>query len=142
MSISQCVFAVSEAGLVWVPLNFRLTAPEAAFIVNDAGCAALIYSSDLISTVEPLVGLAPDVRALIAIGESRAPGHRYEDLLSRGSDSRATARPSESDLVAIMYASGTTGNPKGVMLTHRQHVSGMAYTASLLALLPTTCLCR
>lgn len=125
----ECVFAIAEAGLVWVPLNFRLTAPEVAFIVNDAECAALIYSSDLIGTVEPLIGLAHDVRAWIAIGESRAPGHRYEDLLSRGSDSRAPARPSENDLVAIMYTSGTTGNPKGAMLSHRQLVSGMTYTA-------------
>src|ERR1700730_4877 len=40
----ECVFALAEAGLVWVPLNYRLTATEVGFIVNDAGCAALIYS--------------------------------------------------------------------------------------------------
>lgn len=126
----ECVFALAEAGLVWVPLNYRLTATEVGFIVNDAGCAALIYSDDLNDIAEALASHAPTVRAWVAIGRSPKQGVlNYEDIISEGRAVRNADRPDDSDLVAIMYTSGTTGHPKGAMLTHRQLISGMTYTA-------------
>lgn len=125
----ECVFAIAEAGLVWVPLNFRLTASEVAFIVNDAQCAAVIFSSDLVGIAEPLVAMTPCVREWVAIGQGPAPGAPYEDLVSSARATRSDQRAFDSDLVAIMYTSGTTGRPKGAMITHRQLLSGAAYTA-------------
>ena len=125
----ECVFAFSEAGLVWVPLNYRLTAMEVGFIVNDAECAALIYSDDLNDIAEALVSFSPTVRAWVAIGGSPKQGVRYEDIISEGRAVRNADRPDGSDVVAIMYTSGTTGHPKGATLTHRQLISGMTYTA-------------
>ena len=119
--------AVAKAGLVAVPINFRLTAPEALFICRDAGIAALIAE-------DALAGLADEIRqdlalpdaAFVLIGTAARPGWTlFEDALAAAAATEPDAEVSPDDPWCLMYTSGTTGNPKGAIRSHR----GMAMLA-------------
>lgn len=111
--------AVAKAGLVVVPINFRLTAAEAAFIVNDSGAKLLIVEDALLGIAEDARGqcdLAED--RFVHIGAAAPPGYRaLEDLTASASEPDVAVAP--EDPWCFMYTSGTTGNPKGVIRGHR-----------------------
>ena len=123
----EVVFALSVAGAVWVPLNYRLTTGEIEFQVSNVECTALIYSDDMADKVEELRNRDTSVHQWIGIGSEAEVGHRYEDLMARSSDSLPDIRVDPDDLFTIMYTGGTTGLPKGVMTTHRQMLLGTLY---------------
>lgn len=125
----ECVYAIAEAGAVWVPLNYRLAPSELGFIVGHAECKAVIFSDDLLGSVESLAELSPSVKVWVRIGDKGSFGIDYEDVLGRSRSTRPDCEVTPDDLVAIMYTSGTTGRPKGAMLSHRQMLNGMMYTA-------------
>ena len=111
--------AVAKAGLVAVPINFRLTAAEAAFIVNNCGARAIIVEDVLRDVVEEARGQI-DIPAdrFILIGGGAQTGYRgYEDLFSSGSQEPDTS-VLQADPWCLMYTSGTTGNPKGAIRGH------------------------
>jgi fatty-acyl-CoA synthase len=112
--------ATAKAGLVMVPVNFRLVAPEIAYILTDSGAAALIVQ-------EALTGPVEEIRADLAIPQDRylhfggrAPaGYRaYEDLLAAAAPREPGVTVSPADTWALMYTSGTTGRPKGAIRSH------------------------
>src|SRR3954470_22486388 len=99
----EAFFAVPAAGMVLVPLNTRLAQPELKHIVAHSGARVLITDRDpgeLRSCVEHVITIEDD----------------YEQLLS-GAEARTVADVSADDVAAIFYTGGTTGLPKGVMLT-------------------------
>ena len=103
--------AVALSGVIKVPLNYRLHPKEHQFMVNDASLSLFIGEQELIEAV----GLnIPSV----FIGEP------YEELVQRFTGLEYVEEVNEDDLFAIMYTSGTTGNPKGVMLSHRNIIAG------------------
>lgn len=114
--------AAAKAGLVAVPLNFRLVAPEIRFICEDAEVSALIAEEELCGLVEEAREGAP-IRAdrFIRIGAGPAPaGWRgYEDLIVAAADSEPGVTVAPEDAWCLMYTSGTTGNPKGAIRGHR-----------------------
>ena len=113
----ETMFAASRLGAIFVPLNFRLTGPELAFIIGDAGAHTLVVDD----TLRPV---AESIRAELAVrryisSESPAEGWETLDELVAASDALAVPDDVAGDEVAvIMYTSGTTGRPKGAMLTH------------------------
>lgn len=120
----EVMFALAAIGAVWVPLNFRLTAVELAYIVDNAEAKSVVYSTDLMASVEDLRDQVRDVDNWVGIGEGSVLGHNYEELLSAGCESLPEGSVVSDDLAAIMYTSGTTGKPKGAMLSHRQLLHG------------------
>ena len=102
-------FAILRAGGITVPVNTLLTAGEISYILNDSGCRMLIYDESFSSHVEKIVD---DVPALTAC--------RFHDI-PRTCDEQPTV--SEDDVAVFLYTSGTTGFPKGAMLTHRNLIS-------------------
>ena len=125
---AETVFALSEIGALWVPVNYRLTPSEVGVIVNGVECSAMVYSADMLETVEALRDDGASVRRWIGIGDGAAIGESYDGLLDKASDAAPPRRAAPDDLFAIMHTSGTTGLPKGVMVTHRQMMQGFAYS--------------
>ena len=105
------MFASARLGAIFVPLNFRLTGPELAFMIEDCGAAALIVDAQLNPVIAPqrdrLVSLKAWLSAEDEAGSASAEPPPAEPIAAR-----------EDDVAMIMYTSGTTGRPKGAMLTH------------------------
>ena len=104
-----------------VPLNTRLTAHELGFIVRDAGLKALMYDDDNRATVRRLRP-GVEIDHWIAFDEPDDPDDPdYADLvLTRGAGSSVRRRCRPEDPLCLLYTSGTTGRPKGVITPHRQ----------------------
>jgi long-chain acyl-CoA synthetase len=115
----ECWFAVPAAGRVLVDLNFRLATAELEFMVNDCGIELLIVDRDRVDVGHLLRRRCPTLRDLVIDGEPR-PGEdilAYTQLLQHAPADERERGPDE--LAGISYTGGTTGTPKGVMLSHR-----------------------
>ncbi|MEU9060898.1 long-chain fatty acid--CoA ligase [Streptomyces sp. NPDC048430] len=111
-SFLETLFATGLLGAVFVPLNTRLAAPEIAYQLTDSGARALLYAPSHVALVDSVRG-ETDVRTVIPVG-----GTGYEELLAASSAEPIDEPVTPDDLCIIMYTSGTTGRPKGAMLTH------------------------
>ncbi|HQU34554.1 MAG TPA: AMP-binding protein [Thermoanaerobaculaceae bacterium] len=112
-------FAAGKSGVIIVPLGTRLTAPELAYMVRDSGMRALVYDGAFAPVVRELKGMV-ELDHWVALDDPVDPADlRYSDFLSRPTthDPRPTVSP--EDTYCLLYTSGTTGKPKGVMLPHR-----------------------
>jgi long-chain acyl-CoA synthetase len=113
----EAYFALSFAGLTAVPINTRLSRSEIAFILRDCECAALLVDDASSGTAD-----APGGCTTISLGPGGACG--WEELIRSSAALEAPRGPREEDAVAhIFYTGGTTGRPKGVMLSHRNVVA-------------------
>ena len=117
----ESFFAVAKIGGVNVPLNWRLVADELEFILHDAGVTVLLFSEDFSEVVTELQsrGDKTDISTFIQVdGETIEGAIDYNDWMSSSSTAEPEASGGDDDLVFIMYTSGTTGLPKGVMHSH------------------------
>ncbi|HET6932923.1 MAG TPA: AMP-binding protein, partial [Candidatus Acidoferrum sp.] len=120
----EAYYGVLEAGAVLLPLNIRLTPAELAYILNDAGATFLFVEKQLLGLVESFHKDIPSVRMICQLeGAPEAAWlspRNYEDLLGDAAPYKADiAAVDENALAELFYTSGTSANPKGVMLTHR-----------------------
>lgn len=121
-------FAAGASGLIVVPLGTRLTASEMAYIVRDAGLSALVYDGAFAETVRGLHGLGI-VPRLIPLDGGEAP--RLEALVAAIQEAPPPGPvPDPEAPYALLYTSGTTGRPKGVIVPHRM-VAWNAYNTAL-----------
>jgi acyl-CoA synthetase (AMP-forming)/AMP-acid ligase II len=111
---------LAAAGLVAVPINFRLTPPEIGYIVEHSEARAVIAQDELAGQVQAVRGQLPALgEACIAFGPERPVGWlRYEALIESAPESPTAVPVRPSDMSALMYTSGTTGKPKGAMRSH------------------------
>jgi long-chain acyl-CoA synthetase len=112
----ETAFACFEIGAAIVPLNTRLAADELVFILNDAECAAFITHQPLEAATPSFRNRLQGIRDYIGDGEEF---FSYESLFKKEPASLSESATSEDDLAGLFYTSGTTGQPKGVMLSHR-----------------------
>jgi len=113
--------ATAKAGLVMVPVNFRLVGPEVAYIVADSGARALIVQDALAAVIEEIRdGLPVDAARRIHFGGPAPAGYRdYEGLIASARETEPGVAVAPADPWAFMYTSGTTGRPKGAVRSHQ-----------------------
>ncbi len=115
----ETILAPMKAGMAVVPMNVRLHPGEHEYMLNDAGAKILVYGAELRDHVAAIRGSLATVREFIRVGGPEGGDLEYEQALA-GRPETPPDRAVEPDALAwLFYTSGTTGRPKGAMLTHR-----------------------
>ncbi len=115
----ESFYAVPQIGAVLVPVNYRLTAEDFAYIIDHSGATVVCSSEDYLESVDSVRKRLVDVKHFVALTGSRAGWLDYESTLAAQPPDVNRPDIRESDLLTINYTSGTTARPKGVMITHR-----------------------
>jgi len=133
--------ACSLTGFIAVALNYRLTSAEQFFILSDSLPRVLIFQERYHERVMEICLGLEDPPHLICIGASwRGDIPTYEKLLAAGSYQRPSLRAIESDILFLVYTSGTTGHPKGVMQIHQAQIAQARITSNACGAKPSDCL--
>ncbi|MFI7705081.1 long-chain fatty acid--CoA ligase [Nonomuraea sp. NPDC049480] len=109
-AFAETMFATHVLGGIFVPLNFRLTAPEIDYMLGHCGAKVLIHAPQCAGVVEALAGTAA-LDEIVALED-------YESWLAQGDPMPIDVPVSQDDPALILYTSGTTGRPKGATLSH------------------------
>ena len=115
----ETILAPMKAGMGVVPMNVRLHPSEHEFMLNDSGARVLVYHEDLRSHLSSIRDRLETVERFVVIGQGEPSDLVFEELVAGGSPAAPTAVVERDDLAWLFYTSGTTGRPKGAMLTHR-----------------------
>jgi fatty-acyl-CoA synthase len=116
--------ASSKIGATWVTQNYRCVARELEYMLNDCEASVLVFEAEYAQTVAELRDHVPKLSKYISVGECDL--HfvtSYEIFVSKASAAEPNLETSEDDECAILYTSGTTGRPKGAVMTHRTRVA-------------------
>jgi fatty-acyl-CoA synthase len=115
----ESFYAIPQLGAVVVPLNYRLTGDDFAYMIGHSGAKVVCVHSDYLDTVDAIKAKCPGVERWVALEGARDGWLDYEALVDKASGSFERPVIVESNLLTINYTSGTTSRPKGVMITHR-----------------------
>jgi fatty-acyl-CoA synthase len=115
----EAFYAVPQLGAVLVPMNYRLTPDDFAYMVNHSGTTVLCAHSDYLAAIDSVRDQLPGVRHFVAFEGSADGWLDYEGLIASSEPQFTRPVIGERDLLTINYTSGTTSRPKGVMITHR-----------------------
>jgi acyl-CoA ligase (AMP-forming) (exosortase A-associated) len=129
----DCIFGISRAGGVFVPIRWQSLGNQAAHIIADSGSAFLITTYARLPIIRDALAEMPCLKTVLAIGKpeeakgAELPGVEildWDKSMAAASENPAAPHVSEPDLAAILYTSGSTGKPKGVVLSHLNIVAG------------------
>lgn len=120
----ETYFVCSVAGMPLAPLNIRLAAHELEFILNDGEIKALVIGPEFIELYHAFKDKVPGLQHVIVLNAELEGAVQYEDLIANNEPLKQPAREwLETDMLNLCYTGGTTGLPKGVMLSQRAVVS-------------------
>jgi len=137
----EAIFAANHLGAIAMPINWRLAAAEVRYILEHAEARAIVCDADLVALADEAIGpmASPPLRACVADPAPQGWTSLAELRASATRPDRAVAAP--DDIHRLMYTSGTTGRPKGVMLTHANlawknlaHISELGFSRADLGL--------
>ena len=119
----EAFYACHKAGLVTVPLNAKVSLPEAVEMLNNAEAGAMLVGEEFVEAVDAIRSEIKTVRSYIATSKALPSMIDYEKLLEGASPEEPHADVGLDDLVSIEFTSGTSGSLKAAMLTHRNFLS-------------------
>jgi acyl-CoA ligase (AMP-forming) (exosortase A-associated) len=138
-SVSQVlsIFAASQAGGVFVPINALLFPDQVAHIAKDCGMKGLITTKAKLASLVDVLPQIPSLKFAVATSEGEAPDtrlplHVFEELCQLAPPPNWRETSISKDLAAILYTSGSTGKPKGVMLSHANVMAGSTIVSTYL----------
>ncbi|MGE2724544.1 long-chain-fatty-acid--CoA ligase [Mycolicibacterium pulveris] len=118
----EVLCGLAKLGAIGVPVNWRLTAPEMAHVISDAGAVAVVVGDEFFGHLEAIVDQLTHVHTVVAIGaHDRWPS--FDDWLAAHPAEDPYVATTSDDVAVLMYTSGTTGAPKGAMLTNANYMA-------------------
>ncbi|MET7770374.1 fatty-acid--CoA ligase FadD5 [Nocardia sp. NPDC005366] len=115
----EAVFGINALGAIAVPVNFRLTPPEVAYIVSDSGAKAIVTDTVLQPLATAVQAQSPTLQTCVVIGGASGDGVvGFDDALAEEGEPHTPIDIPEDTPSLIMYTSGTTGSPKGAVLSY------------------------
>ena len=138
----EAYYAAAGIGAIVNPLNYRLAAREIAYILNDAGSRWLIAATRFADVVKGALKEGVPLEGIVWVGDPPDESfplacHGYEDAISTSAGAFEPIMVDENQVAHLYYTSGTTGRPKGVMLTHKNVCSHALGTIAELKLVDT-----
>lgn len=119
----EIYYATAKLGAVSVPLNFRLSPEELKYVINHSDAEVLLVGADLMGAASDIMPGLENIKQRISLDAPEEGWVDYEELLASSSDAEPEVEVDEDDLCQLQYTGGTTGLPKGVMLTHRNYLT-------------------
>ncbi|WP_285400136.1 long-chain fatty acid--CoA ligase [Lysinibacillus sp. fls2-241-R2A-57] len=117
--LMEALFACAKIGAIFVPINYRLSVDEVEYVVHDSGGIIFIYDDRLETIVDGLKSRTSQIHFFIRVGESQTEKDLdFEKLLIQANNDEIEYVIGLKDAHMMMYTSGTTGRPKGAVLTH------------------------
>ncbi|MCH9009235.1 MAG: AMP-binding protein, partial [Chloroflexi bacterium] len=114
----EASFATAKLDAVYVPLNFRARADEITYMLNDSGPKVLLLGERYIDMIKECADQLESVEHFIVLDGTSEGWPSYVDLIDSASAEERYPTGDDDDLTMLMFTAGTTGSPKGVMLTH------------------------
>ena len=114
----EAYFATAKLNAVYVPLNYRARADELSYMLKDSGSKVLLVGQRYVDLVRSVAHNLDSVKTYIALEGPTEGWHYYDDLVDAAPEDERFPEDDADDLTMVIFTAGTTGLPKGVMLTH------------------------
>jgi long-chain acyl-CoA synthetase len=124
-------YAAAATGAVFVPLNYRAKPPELEYMIETAGIKVLLLGGRYAPIVSELRARLSSVRAFVALDDPQPGMEALRELLAAAGDDFEEAAVDDDSTTILMYTSGTTSRPKGVMLSHNDFTAYVCGTVEL-----------
>ncbi len=131
IEICELFLATAKAGIIIVPINFRLVSGEVEYIVNNSDAKAMVVHDQFAGVVEPIRSKLNNINAenYVIVGRPQDGYQPYEEFIAASSDTEPKTEVAPRDTWILIYTSGTTGRPKGVIRSHESHIAYYLHNA-------------